>query len=97
VLQDVLVDIVVAQRSVSMEAQPMRPKARELAQHGGPPDWLNRVTQQGVIMYVIDGRCRLPRRSDLPTCTGLGLICITKCTQNTVMSYVYQVRHGLVL
>ncbi len=58
----------------------------------GPPRWLarlfgwRRVTQQGVILYVMDGPCRVPWRT-----TALGLVwgwAITKCTQNTVMSYV---------
>jgi hypothetical protein len=34
---------------------------RRLVQHDGPPVavW-RRVTQQGVILYVMDGPCRLP-------------------------------------
>ncbi len=55
-----------------------------------------RVTQQGVAFYVMDGPCRLPWRT-----TPLALVwgwSITKCTQNTVMSYVMPGgRHGLVL
>jgi hypothetical protein len=45
-----------------------------------------RVTQQGVILYVMDGPCRLPLRT-----TPLAPVCcwsVTKCTQNTAMSYV---------
>jgi len=38
----------------------MRPKARGLAQHGGPPGWLEESDQAGVILYVMDGRYRLP-------------------------------------
>ncbi len=39
-----------------------------------------RVTQQGVILYVMDSPSRLPWRT-----TPLS---ITKCTQNTILSYV---------
>ncbi len=38
----------------------MRPKARWLAQHGGPPGWLEGCDLAGVILYVMDGPCRLP-------------------------------------
>ena len=31
----------------------MRPKARGLAQHGGPPGWLEESDSAGVILYVI--------------------------------------------
>ena len=33
----------------------MRPKARGLAQHGGPPGWLEESDQTGVNSYVMDG------------------------------------------
>jgi hypothetical protein len=33
----------------------MKPKSRGLAQHGGPLAGWRRVTQQGVILYVMDG------------------------------------------
>jgi hypothetical protein len=33
---------------------PMRPKARGLAQHGGPPGWLKESDPVGVILYVMD-------------------------------------------
>jgi hypothetical protein len=45
----------------------MRPKARELAQHSGPP-----VTQQGAILYVMDSPCRLPPDGLYTTCPSLG-------------------------
>jgi hypothetical protein len=32
----------------------MRPKARGLAQHGGPPGWLEESDPAGVILYVMD-------------------------------------------
>jgi hypothetical protein len=33
----------------------MRPKARGLAQHGGPPGWQEESDPAGVILYMIDG------------------------------------------
>ena len=33
----------------------MRPKARRLAQRGGPPGWLEGSDPAGVILYVMDG------------------------------------------
>ncbi len=39
---------------------PMRPKARELSQQGGPFGWLEESDQASVILYVMDGPCRLP-------------------------------------
>ncbi len=33
----------------------MRPKARELVLHGGPPGWLEESDPAGVILYVTDG------------------------------------------
>jgi hypothetical protein len=38
---------------------PMRPKARVLAQNGGPPGWLEESDPAGVILYVMDGPYRL--------------------------------------
>jgi hypothetical protein len=38
----------------------MRPKARGLVQHGGPPGWLEKSDPAGVILYVMDGPYRLP-------------------------------------
>ena len=38
----------------------MRPKARGLAQHGGPPGWLEESDPADVILYVIDEPYRLP-------------------------------------
>ncbi len=32
----------------------MRPKARGLTQHGGPPGWLKESDPAGVILYVMD-------------------------------------------
>jgi hypothetical protein len=44
----------------------MRPKAIGLAQHGGPPGWLEESDPAGVILYVMDGPFRLP----FPYCNG---------------------------
>ncbi len=38
----------------------MRPKARGLVQHGGPPGWLEESDPAGVILYVMDGLYRMP-------------------------------------
>jgi hypothetical protein len=38
----------------------MRPKARGLAQHGGPPGRLEESGPAGVILYVMDGPYRPP-------------------------------------
>ncbi len=39
---------------------PMSPKARGLAQHGGPPGWLEESDPAGVILYSMDGPYQLP-------------------------------------
>jgi hypothetical protein len=67
----------------------MRPEAREMTQHGGPPGWLE------------NGRSMPPSLTDsiaCPACFGAAqmqasgksscfcLCCSTLCTQNTVMS-----------
>ncbi len=44
----------------------MRPKARGLAQHGGPPGWLEESDPTGVFLYVMDG----PYRPPFPDCIG---------------------------
>ncbi len=43
--------------------QKMRPKAREVAQHGGPPGWLEESDPAGVILYMMDGLYLLPFRT----------------------------------
>jgi hypothetical protein len=40
----------------------MRPKAIGLAQHGGPPGWLEESDPAGVILYVME--YRLPRENN---------------------------------
>jgi hypothetical protein len=45
---------------------PIRPKARGLAQHGGPPGCLEESDPAGVILYVMGGPYRLP----FSYCTG---------------------------
>jgi hypothetical protein len=37
----------------------MMSQARELAQHGGPPGWLEVSDPAGVVLYVMDGLYRL--------------------------------------
>jgi hypothetical protein len=57
--------------------QPMRLKTRGLAQHGGPPGWLEESAQAGC-GFVRDGQSILPAMIDHMTCTGLGLIVYRK-------------------
>ncbi len=71
----------------------MRPKARGLAPHGGPLGRLKESDPAGCD-FVHDGRSTPPALTDHTTCHGLGLSHYTKCTLNTVMSYVTQGRHG---
>ncbi len=54
--------------------QPLRLKARGLAQHG----W-RKVTQQGVILYVMYGQCYLPCRTTLVV--PVWGSSVTECTQ----------------
>jgi hypothetical protein len=71
---------------------------RGLAQHGGPPGWLEKSDPQAGCDFVRDGR---PMPSALTDHTmhlpWSGADLFTKCTQNTVMSYVTQGRHDLLL
>ncbi len=50
----------------------MRPKARGLAQHGGPTGWLEESDPAGVILYVMDGPYRLLFRTLPVALTGAG-------------------------
>ncbi len=54
----------------------MRPKARGLAQHGGPPGWLKESDLAGVILYAllsaISVLYRLPWQK-LPSCEQMGI------------------------
>jgi hypothetical protein len=71
-------------------------------QHGGPPDWLVE-SYPGACDFVRDGQSMLPALTDHTTeyilwTTPLDPVwglSITKCTQNTVISYVTQGRHRL--
>ncbi len=51
----------------------MRPKARGLTQHGGPPGWPEESDQAGC-NFVRDGRSMPPALPDHTTCPGLGPI-----------------------
>jgi hypothetical protein len=42
-------------RGSVLDLPSMRPNARGLAQHGGPPDWHEESDPAGVILYVMDG------------------------------------------
>ncbi len=71
---------------------PMRPMARGLAQHGGPPGWLEESDPAGCD-FVRDGRSMPPALRGPHHMPWSGAS-ITKCTQNTVMSYVRKARPG---
>ncbi len=51
----------------------MRLKARGLAQHGGPPGWLEESDPAGCD-FVCDGRSLPPALTDHTACPGLGLL-----------------------
>ncbi len=84
----------------------MMPKARGLAQHGGPPGRPEESDPAGVILNVMDGPYSppFPYRNGCPNrgCLAASwrnfqLLLYSKCKQPPVMSYVTQGRHGLVL
>jgi hypothetical protein len=81
----------------------MRPRARGLAQHGGPPGWLEESDPAGSILYVMDGPYHLPFCAVPVALTGAaqlrayGIYIVNECTQPSVMSYVTQGRLGMVL
>jgi hypothetical protein len=79
----------------------MRPKARRLARHGGPPGWLEESDTGGVILYMMDGQYRLPfsHRTGFPdrSCPAASwwnfqLLLCSKWTQPSVMSYGHSSR-----
>jgi hypothetical protein len=51
----------------------MRPKARRLAQHGGPPDWLEK-SDPAECDFIRDGRSISPSMTDHTACPDLGLL-----------------------
>ncbi len=55
-------------------SSPVRPKARELAQHGAPPGWLEESDPAGCVL-VRGGRSMLPAMTDHTTYPFLRLIC----------------------
>ena len=79
---------------------PMRSKARGLAEHGGPPGWLEESEPAGCD-FVRDGRSMPPALglTDQITCPGQGLIYYEKYTKyrNLLRHIVTQGRHDLVL
>jgi hypothetical protein len=87
---------------------PLRPKARGLAQHDGPPGWLEESDPAGVFLYVMDAKGvhallypyrtgRSDRSCPAASCWNFELLLYSKCTPLSVMSYVTKGRHGLVL
>jgi hypothetical protein len=75
--------------------------ARGLAQHGGLPVWLEESDPADVIFYVMDKLYCLPfpyrTAAQLLADRNFQLMLYSKCTQLSVMSYVTQGTHGLVL
>ncbi len=69
---------------------PVRPKAREVAQYGGPPGWLEESDPAGCD-FVCDERSMPSPLTSHTICPVWGWS-TTQCTQNTVMSYVKQGR-----
>ncbi len=55
---------------VYLPSRLMRPKARELAQHGGPPGWLEE-SDPGRCDFVRVGRSMPPVLTDATTCPGI--------------------------
>jgi hypothetical protein len=47
-------------RGSMFQVYTMRPKARGLTQHGGPPGWLEESYPAGVILFMMYGPYRLP-------------------------------------
>ncbi len=76
---------------------PMGPKARGLAQHGGPPGWLEDSNPAGAILCVMEGpyRTGCPDRS-CPAASwwNFQLLLYSKCPKPSTMSYVPQGRYG---
>ncbi len=68
----------------------MRPKARGLAQHGGPPARLEESDPAGVILYVMDGPYRLPFLYTVP----VALIGAAQLLADGISSCCY-IRHEL--
>ncbi len=73
----------------------MRPKARGLVHHGGPPGWLVEIDPAGCD-FVRNGLSKV-HAACLDGPHHLWEWFNTKCSQNTVMSSVTQGRQGLVL
>jgi hypothetical protein len=48
--------------------------ARGLAQHGGPPGWLEESDPAGCHLYVMDGPSMPPSLTDHTTCTVISYI-----------------------
>ncbi len=88
------------------ESLPMRPKARGLAQHGGPPGWRGVTRQVWFCTWWTGRTIDLPfpyrtrclyRSCPIARWWNFQLLLYSKCTQPSVMSYAMQGRHDLVL
>jgi hypothetical protein len=74
---------------MALWSEPMRPKARGLAQHGGPPDWLEECDPAARWYFVRDRRSMPPALTDHTTCPGLGLF-----HYETFTKYRHEPSHG---
>jgi hypothetical protein len=77
----------------------MRPKARGLAQHGGPPGWLEESDPAVWFCTWWTGHtaCRTNcpyRRCPVASWWNFQVLLYCKCTHSSVMSYITQGRHG---
>ncbi len=60
-------------KGYSWRVSPMRPKAREMTQHGGPPGWLEESNPSRWALCC-DGRSMPPSLTDPTACPGLELL-----------------------
>jgi hypothetical protein len=67
--------------TIISKSQTMMPKAIGLAQHGGPPGWLE--SDPAGCDSVYDGRSMPPALKDHTTCSGLGLIYVLQNVHKT--------------
>ena len=67
----------------------MRPEAREMTQHGGPPGWLE---ESGLARRDLcyDGRCMPPSLTDSTACPGLELLANPAAVLNVLVLNVHK-------
>jgi hypothetical protein len=77
---------------VQLQYLTMRPKARGLAQHGGPPGSLEESDPAGVILYVMDVPYRLPFCAGPVALTGAAQL---RADGVSGCCYIVTIRHEL--